>query len=114
MLTTWDGILLTDSGSSRNYSKQGINSGRGMASRNEQEEEPATDIEHRGQLKFFDDVKRYGFVTSEDGSDFFVHETEIRALPYHRRVPGVSVTFRVIQDPRSLGKVMAAGVGLIV
>ena len=28
-----------------------------------------------GKVKFFDQTKRFGFITGEDGKDYFVHES---------------------------------------
>ena len=69
--------------------------------------------DQRGRIKFFDDVKGYGFITNADGSDLFVHAREIGEVPYHLRVPGMEVIFSVAQDPRSPGKIMASGTRLI-
>lgn len=29
----------------------------------------------KGKIKFFNDIKGFGFVTGEDGKDYFVHST---------------------------------------
>lgn len=31
----------------------------------------------KGKVKFFDDKKGFGFITGEDGQDYFVHFSEI-------------------------------------
>ena len=67
----------------------------------------------RGVIKFFDDVKRYGFVTSSEGIDLFVHESEIGAIPYHLRVKGIDVTYEVAQNPKSPTLFMASKVNLV-
>ena len=66
----------------------------------------------RGAIKFFDDVKKYGFIRSRSGQDVFVHESEITAIPYHLRIAGMEVIYRVEEDPRSPGMLMACAVRL--
>ncbi len=31
----------------------------------------------KGKIKFFNDIKGFGFVTGEDGKDYFLHSTGI-------------------------------------
>jgi CspA family cold shock protein len=31
----------------------------------------------KGTVKWFNRIKRFGFITGEDGKDYFVHETQI-------------------------------------
>ena len=31
----------------------------------------------KGNVKFFNEVKEFGFITGEDGKDYFVHKTGI-------------------------------------
>ncbi|MEK6908674.1 MAG: cold shock domain-containing protein [Nanoarchaeota archaeon] len=38
----------------------------------------------KGKIKFFNDIKGFGFVTGEDGKDYFVHSTGM--------TPGTSLT----------------------
>ena len=66
----------------------------------------------QGPIKFFDDVKRYGFIGSDLGQDIFVHESEITAVPYHLRIVGMEVRYRVAENPRSPGMLMACEVSL--
>ena len=67
----------------------------------------------RGRLKFFDDIKRYGFIETDDGGDLFVHESGIFAIPYHLRVRDMEVEYTVVNDPQSQGRVKADIVRLI-
>ena len=76
-------------------------------------EYPVIGTMSRGEIKFFDDVKRYGFIGTNTGLDMFVHESEITAIPYHLRVPGVEVTFRIANDPKSPELFMASDVRLV-
>ena len=71
------------------------------------------DTEGRGRIRFFDNVRKYGFIGASNGFDVFVHESEMLAVPYHLRVEGVEVTFRVARNPRSPSQLMAREVKLI-
>ena len=66
----------------------------------------------QGPIRFFDDVKKYGFIGSVKGQDVFVHESEITAVPYHLRITGMEVQYRVAENPRSPGMLMACEVKL--
>ena len=67
----------------------------------------------RGRIKIFDDVRRYGFIETRDDDDMFVHESQLRAVPYHLRVSGIEVTYTVSDSPTNPGMVMASDVQLI-
>ncbi|MBD3253356.1 cold-shock protein [Candidatus Pacearchaeota archaeon] len=32
----------------------------------------------KGTVKFFNDMKEFGFITGEDGKDYFVHKTGLK------------------------------------
>ncbi|EPR58059.1 cold-shock DNA-binding domain-containing protein [Toxoplasma gondii GT1] len=49
----------------------------------------------RGHCKWFDSKKGFGFITAEDGTDLFVHQTEIKAQGFRNLAEGESVEFRV-------------------
>lgn len=49
----------------------------------------------RGRCKWFDSKKGFGFITAEDGTDLFVHQTEIKAEGFRNLAEGESVEFRV-------------------
>ena len=67
----------------------------------------------QGHLKFFDDMKRYGFIETDDGSDLFVHETAMAAVPYHLRVRDMDVEFTVVSDLRLPERLKAENVRVI-
>lgn len=69
--------------------------------------------EERGKFRFFDDVKKYGFIGSNQGQDVFVHESEIGLVPYHLRVEGIDVIYTVTENPRAPGMLMATNVKLV-
>ena len=67
----------------------------------------------QGQVKYFDDVRGYGFIRRDDGQDIFIHVSEMTEVPYHLRVGGVEVEYKVSENPRSPGKLMARDVRLV-
>lgn len=67
----------------------------------------------RGRIKVFDDAKRYGFIENKGDVDMFVHETQMRGVPYHLRVGGIDVTFVVEESPTNPGMMMASDVQLV-
>ena len=66
-----------------------------------------------GRLKFFDDIKRYGFIEPDDGSDLYVDERGMLEVPYHLRVRDIDVEFTVVRDERFDGRVKAENVRVI-
>ena len=47
----------------------------------------------KGTVKWFNDAKGFGFITSEDGSDVFVHHTSIVGNGFKSLAEGDSVSF---------------------
>jgi cold shock protein len=50
-----------------------------------------------GNVKFFNKVKGFGFITTEGGEDVFVHVTQIGDL---RLRDGMRVTFNVVETDK--------------
>jgi|TARA_B110000438_G_scaffold26985_1_gene25766 cold shock protein len=49
-----------------------------------------------GKVKWFNDVKGYGFITPEDGSkDIFVHTSAVRDAGMNNLVEGQALTFDI-------------------
>ena len=69
------------------------------------------DIE-TGRIIWFDMQRSYGFIERHCGGDLFVHESEIRQIPWHLRNPGVQVRYTVVSNPKSRGMLMASTVTL--
>ena len=46
----------------------------------------------KGKIKFFNDSKGFGFITGEDGKDYFVHSSGLNGTSVSE---GDSVTFEV-------------------
>ena len=54
----------------------------------------------KGKVKWFSNQKGYGFITTEDGKDIFVHHTAIQGEGYKTLQQGQAVEFDVIQGPK--------------
>jgi CspA family cold shock protein len=50
----------------------------------------------QGTVKWFNDSKGFGFITSEDGSDLFVHHSDIKSEGYRSLQEGARVQFEVV------------------
>jgi CspA family cold shock protein len=53
-----------------------------------------------GTVKWFNDAKGYGFITSEDGSDVFVHHTSIQGNGFKSLAEGEAVSFDIEKGPK--------------
>jgi cold shock protein len=52
----------------------------------------------KGTVKFFNDMKGFGFISGEDGKDYFVHQTDLReGVALH---DNDAVTFDVTEGDR--------------
>ncbi len=47
-----------------------------------------------GQVRTYDRSKRYGFISGDDGKEYFVHESEIK-IPSKALAKGYTVEFSV-------------------
>ena len=54
----------------------------------------------KGTVKWFSNQKGYGFITTEDGKDVFVHHTSILGDGYKTLKEGQAVEFEVGQGPK--------------
>ena len=54
----------------------------------------------QGTVKWFNDSKGFGFITSEDGSDVFVHHTSIQGNGYESLAEGDMVSFDTEDGPK--------------
>ena len=67
------------------------------------ESEPANAIEVRGNVKWFNVVKGYGFVTPDDGSpDVFLHLSVLRQAGFDKLLPGATVVCEAVQGAKGL------------
>lgn len=57
----------------------------------------------RGKVKWFNDLKGYGFITSDkDSQELYVHHSEIRKIGYKTLRVGEEVEFEVSLSPEGL------------
>ncbi len=54
----------------------------------------------QGTVKWFNDSKGFGFITSEDNSDVFVHHTSIQGNGFKSLAEGDNVSFDTEQGPK--------------
>lgn len=54
----------------------------------------------QGTVKWFNDDKGFGFISSEEGNDVFVHHTSIQGEGFKSLVEGDSVSFDTENGPK--------------
>jgi cold shock protein len=55
-----------------------------------------------GNVKWFNETKGFGFITSESGEDVFVHYSAIQGGGFRTLAEGARVEFDVVQGPKGL------------
>jgi CspA family cold shock protein len=55
-----------------------------------------------GTVKWFNDAKGFGFITTEGGEDVFVHFSAITGNGFRSLQEGAQVEFEVTQGPKGL------------
>jgi len=55
-----------------------------------------------GTVKWFNDAKGFGFITTDGGEDVFVHFSAISANGFRSLQEGAQVEFEVTQGPKGL------------
>ena len=55
-----------------------------------------------GTVKWFNDAKGFGFITSESGEDVFVHFSAISSSGFRSLQEGAHVEFDIVQGPKGL------------
>ncbi len=53
-----------------------------------------------GKVKWFNAEKGYGFITSDEGKDIFVHYSSIQADGFRTLEEGQKVTYEVVESDR--------------
>ncbi len=59
-----------------------------------------------GTVKWFNNIKGYGFLGREDGEDVFVHFSSIQSDGYRRLEKGQQVEFSIEESPKGLQAAM--------
>jgi len=68
-------------------------------------------MRERGQVKWFNGSKGYGFITREQGSDVFVHFSAIQGSGFRNLDEGETVEFDVEQSPKGPQATNVARIG---
>jgi CspA family cold shock protein len=55
-----------------------------------------------GKVKWFSDTKGYGFVTSDDGVDAFVHYSDISGEGFRSLQEGDAVEYEIQEGPKGI------------
>ena len=53
-----------------------------------------------GTVKWFNSTKGFGFITSEDGTDVFVHHSDIQGEGFKTLDEGQAVEFEMTEGPK--------------
>ena len=67
----------------------------------------------QGKVKWFNGQKGYGFITTDEGEDVFVHYSAIGGSGFRTLEQGQRVSFEVTQGPKGLQAANVAKVELI-
>ena len=54
-----------------------------------------------GKVKWFNNTKGYGFITAEDGTDVFVHHSDIQGEGFKSLDEGDAVEFDITQGDKA-------------
>jgi len=65
----------------------------------------------QGKVKWFNSQKGYGFITTDEGEDVFVHYSAIAGSGFRTLDEGQRVSFEVTQGPKGLQAANVAKVG---
>jgi cold shock protein len=55
---------------------------------------------NQGTVKWFNDSKGFGFISGEDGIDYFVHHTSIQGDGFKSLAEGDKVSFDIEKGPK--------------
>ncbi len=53
-----------------------------------------------GTVKWFNEVKGFGFLTAEDGTDIFIHYSSINSDGFRTLAEGEAVEFEIADTPK--------------
>ena len=55
-----------------------------------------------GKVKWFNDTKGFGFITADDGTDAFVHHSDIQGQGFKTLAEGARVQFEIEKSEKGL------------
>jgi cold shock protein len=73
-----------------------------MNLRNGQHRKGDSSMRKTGNVKWFNDAKGFGFITTEEGEDVFVHFSAIQGNGFRSLQEGSAVEFEVVKGPKGL------------
>ena len=56
----------------------------------------------RGKVKWFNAKKGYGFISTDEGSDVFVHHSDIKSEGFRTLEQGEEVEFEIADGPKGV------------
>jgi cold shock protein len=59
-------------------------------------------MRQNGTVKWFNDAKGFGFITSETGEDLFVHFSAIQGSGFKSLPEGAAVEFEAVRGPKGM------------
>jgi CspA family cold shock protein len=62
----------------------------------------------QGKVKWFNDQKGFGFITADDGKDYFVHHSSILGNGFKTLFEGADVNFNIEKGEKGLRAVQVA------